>query len=71
MPIDISPVPQAQRDAAYNNGAAVPGWTETFAAWTRESAAIRARHQATMDLPFGPGERTKIDLFPGRDPQAP
>lgn len=71
MPIDISPVPQAQRDAAYNNGAAVPGWTDKFARWTRESAEIRARHQATMDLPFGPRERTKIDLFPARDAQAP
>lgn len=71
MPLDISPVPQAQRDAAYDNGAAVPGWTDKFAAWTLESAAIRTRHQATMDLPFGPGERQKIDLFPGRDPQAP
>ncbi|QCI68911.1 alpha/beta hydrolase [Phreatobacter stygius] len=71
MPIDVSPVPQAERDAAYNNGAAVPSWTEKFAVWTRQSADIRARHPATMDLPFGRRERTRLDLFPGHDPQAP
>jgi arylformamidase len=71
MPIDVSPVPQAIRDAAYNNGAAVPSWVEKFAAWTEESAAIRARHQATMDLAFAPRERTKIDLFPAADPGSP
>jgi acetyl esterase/lipase len=65
------PVPQAFRDAAYNNGAAVPSWGATFARWTEQSAAIRARHAATMDLPYGPGERTKIDLFPGTNPDAP
>ncbi|QCK87705.1 alpha/beta hydrolase [Phreatobacter aquaticus] len=66
-----TPVAQDFRDAAYNNGAAVPSWTETFARWTEQSAVIRARHAATMDLPYGPGERTKIDLFPGTNPEAP
>ncbi|MBL8569997.1 MAG: alpha/beta hydrolase [Phreatobacter sp.] len=71
MPIDVSPVPQDLRDAAYNNGQAVPGWGEKFARWTEESAAIRARHAATMDLPYGPRERNRIDLFPGVSPDAP
>ncbi len=71
MPIDVSPVAQDLRDAAYNNGQAVPGWVEKFARWTEKSAAIRARHAATMDLPYGPRERTKIDLFPGTTPGAP
>jgi acetyl esterase/lipase len=71
MPIDISPVPQAIRDAAYNNGAAVPSWVDTFAGWAAESALIRSRHAATMDLPYGPGERNRIDLFAGRDAAAP
>jgi len=71
MAIDVSSVPQALRDAAYNNGQAVPSWVEKFAGWTAESAAIRARFSATMDLPFGAGERQKIDLYPGRDPRAP
>lgn len=71
MAIDVSPVPQAFLDAAYNNGAAVPSWVETFARWTAESAVIRKRHADTMDLPYGPRERTRIDLFPGSDPAAP
>ncbi|MCA0318581.1 MAG: alpha/beta hydrolase [Proteobacteria bacterium] len=71
MSIDVSPVPQDIRDAAYNNGQAVPGWVEKFARWTEESAAIRARHGATMDLAYGPRERNRIDLFPGTVPGAP
>jgi acetyl esterase/lipase len=71
MPIDVSPVPQHLRDAAYNNGQAVPGWVDTFARWTEESAVIREAHRSTMDLPYGAGERQKIDLFSGRDPGAP
>ncbi|WP_439575523.1 alpha/beta hydrolase [Phreatobacter sp.] len=71
MAIDVSSVPQAFRDAAYNNGAAVPSWVETFAAWTAESALIRARHSTTMDLPYGPKERTRTDIFPAADPGAP
>ena len=71
MAIDVSPVPQALRDAAYNNGQAVPTWVEKFAGWTSESAVIRTRSRATMDLPYRPGERQKIDLFPGGDASAP
>ncbi len=71
MAIDVSPVAQALRDAAYNNGQAVPTWVEKFAGWTAESAAIRARFSSTMDLPYGRGERQKIDLYPGRDAGAP
>jgi len=71
MAIDVSPVPQALRDAAYNNGQAVPSWVGTFAGWTAESADIRARYAATMDLPYGMAERQKIDLYPGQDPGAP
>lgn len=71
MAIDVSPVPQAFRDAAYNNGAAVPSWVDTFAGWTAESAVIRARHAATMDHAYGPRERNRIDLFPAREAKAP
>lgn len=71
MSIDVSPVPQDIRDAAYNNGQAVPGWVDKFARWTDESAVLRARHGATMDLAYGPRERNRIDLFPGGTPGAP
>jgi arylformamidase len=71
MPIDVSPLAQEFRDAAYNNGQAVPSWTEKFARWTEESAAIRARRPETMDLAYGPRERNRIDLFPGAKAGAP
>ncbi|MEI8145622.1 MAG: alpha/beta hydrolase [Alphaproteobacteria bacterium] len=71
MPLDVSPVPQALRDAAYNNGAAVPSWSGTFARWTEEGLTHRRRHSETMDLAFGPKERQKIDLYPAQDPLAP
>jgi arylformamidase len=71
MAIDVSPVPQFHRDAAYNNGQAVPSWSDTFTRWTAESAVIRERFAATMDVSFGPGERQKLDLYPAREAGAP
>lgn len=71
MAIDVSPVPQPVRDAAYNNGQAVPTWVDKFAGWTAESADIRARFATTMDLPYGTAERQKTDLYPSGDRQAP
>ena len=62
---------QADRDAAYNNGAAVPGWPALSAKRVAESATWRAAHPTHLDLPFGPAERTKWDLYPAADPEAP
>lgn len=56
---------QAERDAAYNNNAAV----KTSAAWVeaRDIAAplFRAAAKAHLDIPYGPGARQKLDLYPG------
>lgn len=56
---------QAERDAAYNNNAAV----KTSAAWVADrdvaAAAFRSAANARLDLPYGPGARQKIDLYPG------
>lgn len=71
MTLDIYPVSQQFRDASYNNGAAVPAWEEMFARWAAESAAMRARARATIDIAYGPKERNRIDVFPGTDPGAP
>ncbi len=62
---------QAERDAAYNNIAAVPDSAALTAARIAGSAAYRAAHPGHLDLPYGPGERTKWDLFPAADPAAP
>jgi len=63
---------RAQRDAAFNNPLAVPGTPELLAAWDAESAAYRAaRHDKYLDIPYGPRERNKWDLYPASDPKAP
>lgn len=62
---------QAERDAAYDNGAAVAGWPALSAERIAASAAWRAAHPGHLDLPYGPAERMRWDLFPAREPSAP
>jgi arylformamidase len=62
---------RAQRDAAYNNAAAVPESDEHNRARNAASAAFRDAHPAHLDLPYGTGERQKWDLFPAADASAP
>jgi acetyl esterase/lipase len=52
---------RAERDASYNNSAAVPNSAEL----------VRAAHAGHLDIPYGPAERTKWDLYPAADPAAP
>lgn len=62
---------QAERDAAYNNGAAVANSAELVRERNEVSAMYRAAHAGHLDLAYGPGERAKWDLYPGRDVAAP
>jgi arylformamidase len=62
---------QAERDAAYNNRAAVPDSATLNARREAQSAAFRAAHPEHLDVRYGPGERHTWDLFPARDPGAP
>nr|WP_269152300.1 alpha/beta hydrolase [Xanthobacter oligotrophicus] len=57
---------QAERDAAYNNNAAVPGSAAWVAARDLAAAEFRATAQAHLDIPYGDGARQKLDLYPGR-----
>lgn len=57
---------RAALDAAYNNGAAVRNSAEIVTDWQARSDRLRTSHAATMDLRYGPAERNRIDLFPGR-----
>src|SRR4029077_2563279 len=50
-------------DAAYNNGAAGAGAPRFRADWAARSAALRERHQATLDIAYGAAPRAKLDLF--------
>lgn len=59
------------RDAAYNNSEAVPGSADISAARLTASMAFRAAHAGHLDIPYGPAERNKWDLFPAADPAAP
>ena len=62
---------QAERDAAYDNNKAVANSPALIAARNEASAKYRAAHAAGLDIPYGPRERTKIDLYPARDKSAP
>ena len=62
---------RADRDAAYNNNAAVSDREQISERWRTASARIRARRPQHIDLPYGRGERNKWDLFPGDNPNAP
>jgi arylformamidase len=61
------------RNLAYNNTMHVGPEVarEITGRWTAASAALRAQRPGHLDLPYAPGERTKWDLFPGADPNAP
>jgi len=62
---------RAERDAAYNNSAAVKNSAALNAAREADSAAFRASHPEHLDLRYGPRERNAWDLFPAKDPKAP
>lgn len=50
-------------DAAYDNSAAVRDSAGFIADWSTRSAALRKQMPATLDLPFGPAPRARIDFF--------
>jgi arylformamidase len=56
---------RAARDAAYNNGTAVKNSAELNGARVEASTIYRAAHASKLDLPYGPRERNKWDLYPG------
>ncbi|NOG71784.1 alpha/beta hydrolase [Roseicella sp. DB1501] len=57
--------------AEYDNRARVPEHPAIIAGWQRDAAAFRAAwREAELGLPYGPGERERLDLFrpgPGED----
>ena len=62
---------QGERDAAYNNSAAVPGGAAIQQARALASAEFRTTHLAHLDKSYARSPRTKWDLFPGSDSGAP
>ncbi|WP_428488613.1 alpha/beta hydrolase [Rhodopila sp.] len=62
---------QAERDAAYNNSAAVTDSPVLNAAREVASTVFRTTNSLHLDLRYGPRERNTWDLFPLADPDAP
>jgi arylformamidase len=62
---------QEERDAAYDNNAAVADSAAQIEVRNRLSAERRAKPGALLDLAYAPGERTRWDLYPAADPAAP
>jgi acetyl esterase/lipase len=62
---------QAERDAAYDNNAAVKNSAALIAERNQMSETLRANRKSFLDLPYGDRERTKIDLYPAADKAAP
>ena len=54
---------RAELDRGLNNGEAVAGSGEIVAGWERQSADLRRRHAAHLDLRYGPRERNRIDFL--------
>lgn len=51
-------------EANYNNRARVPESGAIIAGWARDAAAFRTTWtRATLDIPYGPGARERLDLF--------
>ena len=62
---------RAERDAAYNNSAAVVDSPLLNAAREAASTVFRTAHPQHLDLRYGARERNTWDLFPAADPDAP
>src|SRR4051812_16629997 len=42
----------------------IPNYDQYFIDWLTQSAAARQQFPCYLDLPYGPGEKEKLDLFP-------
>ena len=62
---------QAERDAAYDNNAAVKNSAALIAERNQMSEALRASRKSFLDMPYGDREKTKIDLYPATEKTAP
>ena len=62
---------QAERDAAYDNNAAVKNSAALIAERNQASETLRASRKSFLDVPYGDRERTKIDLYPAAEKTAP
>jgi arylformamidase len=50
-------------DLRYNPRLTVPDWQQAFQRWNRGSEQARAGLEAYLDVPYGPAETERLDLF--------
>ena len=62
---------QTERDAAYDNNAAVRNSAALIAERNEASATLRNSRKSFLDVPYGDRERMKVDLYPATDKAAP
>ncbi len=62
---------QEQRDAAYDNNAAVPDSPALIEKRNAGSAVYRKARPKGLDIPYGPKERNRWDLYPAKKADAP
>ena len=53
----------------YDNRGRVPGHPAFFARWERDSRFVRETVPCTLDLPYGPDARHRVDLFRAAKPR--
>jgi arylformamidase len=51
-------------DAQYNNRARFPNFEEHFRSWRAWSDATKRRARGFIDVPFGPSQDERVDIFP-------
>jgi acetyl esterase/lipase len=69
--MDWANMSRSERDAAYDNGNAVPDVAMLREARAQASLAFRNAHGRALDVPYGDQEKQCWDLFAGTRPSAP
>jgi arylformamidase len=62
---------QAARDSAYDNNGAVADSPALIEKRNAGSAVYRKAHPKSLDIPYGPRERNRFDLYPAKNSNAP
>ncbi|MFT3954645.1 MAG: alpha/beta hydrolase [Piscinibacter sp.] len=58
-------------DAQYNSRGRIPEHPAILQHWAEASAAARAQRRCVLDIPYGDGERERLDVFPSERRGAP
>ena len=58
-------------DSMYNNGALVPAFPRHVRSWVERSEQARQSGGCVRDVPYGNGQRERMDVFPAANANAP